>query len=84
MFETKRGETVRHGGRLLVPLGRSWSLRLPGRRAAFTWNRPLGVEVEGAGEKVFLPIPDWTRRLQWALLAVGFAVFLLSRFFRGR
>jgi hypothetical protein len=40
--------------------------------------------VERAGEKVFLPIPDWTRRLQWALLAAGFAVFLLSRFFRGR
>lgn len=84
MFETKRGETVRHEGRLLVPVARVWSLRLPGRRAAFVWNRPFGVEVEGGGEKVFLPVPDRTRRVQWALLAAGFAAFLLSRFFRGR
>ena len=83
-FETKRAEPIAHGGRLLVPVGRSWTLPLPGRRAAFVWNRPLGVEVQGPTETVFLPVPDRTRRVQWALLAAGFAVFLLSRFFRGR
>ena len=59
-------------------------MRVPGLRTALVWNRPLGVEVEGPGEKWFLPVPDRTRRLQWALLALGAAVFLLSRFLRGR
>lgn len=84
IFETKRGEAIRHGGRILIPVGRSWTMPLPGGRGAFVWNRPLGLEVEGPGEKVFLPVPDRTRRGQWGLLAAGFAVFLLSRFFRGR
>jgi hypothetical protein len=84
IFEAKRGEAIRHDGRLLVPVAGSWSLRIPGCRAVAVWNRPLGVEVEGPGEKAFLPVPDRTRRVQWALLAAGFAVFLLSRFLRRR
>jgi len=83
-FETKRGRAVRHGGRVLVPVGRTWGLRLPGRPAFFVWNRPFGVEVESSGEKWFLPVRDQTRRVQWALLALGAAVFLLSRLLRGR
>ena len=83
-FETKRGTAVAHGGRVLVPVARTWRARLPMFRADFVWNRPLGVEVEGPGEKWFLPVPDRTRRVQWALLALGAAVFLLSRFLRGR
>ncbi|HKF44281.1 MAG TPA: hypothetical protein VKG01_14355 [Thermoanaerobaculia bacterium] len=83
-FETKRGPAVRHGGRVLVPVGRTWGLRVPWSRAAFVWNRPLGVEVEGPGEQRFLPVPDRTRGIQWALLGLGAAVFLLSRFLRKR
>jgi hypothetical protein len=83
-FETKRGTAVHHGGRVLVPVGRTWSSRLPGLRSVLVWNRPLGVEVEASGERWFLPVPDRTRRLQWAFLALGAAVFLISRFLRGR
>jgi len=82
--ETQRSEAIRHGGRVLVPVARTWGLRLSGGRAWFVWNRPLGVEVERGGETWFLPVPDRTRRVQWALLALGAAFFLLSRFFRGR
>ena len=84
IFEAKRGEAIRHEGRLLVPVARTWSLRMPGGRAVAVWNRPLGVEVEGPGDRVFVPVRDRTRRVQWALLGAGFAVFLLSRFFRRR
>ena len=84
IFEIRRSGAVRHGGRVLVPVGRTWGLRIPGRPAVVYWHRPLGVEVEGPGEKRFLPVPDRTRRIQWALLAIGAAVFVLSRFFRGR
>ena len=78
-----RGASARLGGRVLVPFAKTIRVTFP-RRGALVWNRPAGVEVEERGELRFLPVPDWTRRIQWALLAAAAAVFLLSRFFRGR
>jgi hypothetical protein len=78
-FETVRGEGIQHGGRLLVPVARSLRVRLPGLSGGLVWNRPIGVEVERAGERRLLPIQDPTRRLQWLLLGAGLAAALLYR-----
>jgi hypothetical protein len=83
-FETRRGNAIRHGDSVLVPVARWWSLRRPGRLPGLIWNRPVGVEVERSGEKLFLPIPDRTRRVQLLFLAVGAAAFVLPRLVRRR
>ncbi|HSP94788.1 MAG TPA: hypothetical protein VLU06_09570 [Thermoanaerobaculia bacterium] len=77
--ETSRAEGFRHGGRLLVPISRTVTVRLPGRAGGLVWNRPLAVEVQESGGRRFLSVPDWTRRLQWILLGAGAAAGILLR-----
>jgi hypothetical protein len=76
---TWRAKGLRHGGRLLVPVSRTVTVRLPGRAGGLVWNRPLAVEVRESGERRVLPIPDWTRRLQWFLLGAGATAAILLR-----
>jgi hypothetical protein len=75
--ETWSAEGVRHGRRLLVPIFRTLTVRLPGPAGGLVWNRPLAVEVQESGEERFLSVPDWTRRIQWILLGAGAAGILL-------
>ncbi|HLN57906.1 MAG TPA: hypothetical protein VK416_05055 [Thermoanaerobaculia bacterium] len=80
--ETWRAEGFRHGGRLLVPISRTVTVRLPGRAGGLVWNRPLAVEVQESGGRRSLSIPDWTRRVQWLLLGAGAAAGILHRLAR--
>jgi hypothetical protein len=82
VFETKAGEEVAHGKRVLIPLARSLRLRLPENAGGLVWSRPFGVLVrEGARDRL-IPIADWTRRIQWSLLAAGFAATVVARLVR--
>jgi hypothetical protein len=83
-IETKRGDAVRQGERLVVPLSRSVSARFPGGSGGFVWNRPLGVVVEQGGERTFHRIADPTRRFQWLLFGAGAAIGTLLRIARRR
>lgn len=71
---------------MLLPMARSFLLRLPGDRAALLWNRPVGVRIqESSGAQRWLRITDPTRRLQLGLLAAGLtAAFLVRRAKRRR
>ena len=71
---TLSGVPVSHQGRTLVPMARSFLLRLPGDYGTLVWNRPAGVRVEEAsGLTRFLRVTDPTRRIQIGLLAAGLA-----------
>jgi hypothetical protein len=71
---------------VLLPMARSFLLRLPGDRAAFVWNRPVGVRIqESSGATRWLRVTDPTRRIQLGLLAAGLAAaFVVSRVRKGR
>ncbi len=79
MLETTRGRGWEADGRRLVPVSRALFLRAPGVVGGFLWSRPFGVEIEEAGKRRLLRIPDRTREIQWTLLAAGLAVGLLAR-----
>jgi len=79
MTKTRAGSGIEHEGRVLVPVARSFLLRPSWARAGLVWNRPLGVRVEDASGKRWIPIVDSTRRIQWALLAAGLAAAWLVR-----
>ena len=86
-METKlrTGSPVSHRGRTLVPMARSFLLRLPGKGAGLVWNRPAGVRVEDPSGARWLRITDRTRRIQWSLLAAGLAAtFVVARARRQR
>ena len=83
-FQTRRGDAIRQGDSVLIPVARSWSPRRPGRFGALVWNRPVGIEVERSGEVLFLPVRDYTRRLQLLALGIGAAAFVLPRLVRRR
>ena len=81
-METKlqTGSPVSHRGRTLVPMARSFLLRLPGQGAGLVWNRPAGVRVDDPSGARWLRITDPTRRVQLGLLAAGLAAaFVVSR-----
>jgi hypothetical protein len=89
LLETRRAPAVRCGGWTLVPETRRLRLTLPlGRRAraGLSWSWPAAVRVQAAnGEPRRLPVADWTRRVQIALLAAGgIAGLLLARRARAR
>jgi hypothetical protein len=75
---------VQHGDRLLVPISRSLTIRLPAVSGGLVWNRPLGLLVERSGERRFIPIRDRTRQLQWLLLGAGVAAALVCGIIRRR
>jgi hypothetical protein len=78
-METLRADGLRHGGRLLVPVSRTVTVRFPGRAGGLVWNRPVAVEIRGPGGWRSLSVPDPTRRLQWLLLGAGAAAGILLR-----
>jgi hypothetical protein len=78
-------EPVSHQGRTLVPMARSFLLRLPGEAGALLWNRPVGLRVEEPSGSRTLRITDPTRRIQLGLLAAGLvAAFFVRRARRRR
>jgi len=70
------GAPVAHQGRTLVPVTRSFLLRLPGH-GGFVWNRPIGVRVESPSGPRWFRITDPTRRIQLGLLAAGLTTALV-------
>ena len=76
----RQGERISHLGRMLVPMTRSFLLRLPGESGGLVWNQPAGVRVEDGSGTRLLRITDPTRRIQLGLLAAGLA----TAFFVGR
>jgi hypothetical protein len=81
-FETWKEVEVADGNRVLVLLTRSLRLRLPGNAGGLVWNRPFGVLVREGTRDRLVPIADWTRRIQWSLLAAGFAAAVVARLVR--
>lgn len=69
----RAGAPVVHHRRSLVPVTRSFLLRLPGTQAGLAWNRPIGVRIEDSAGRRWLRITDPTRRIQVGLLAAGVA-----------
>lgn len=80
--ETRAGGEVGHGKRVLIPMARALLLRLPGSAGGLVWNRPFGVLVREGASGRLVRVPDWTRRIQWSLLAAGLAAAVLARLFR--
>ena len=79
-LQTQPGAPVSHRGRALLPMARSFLLRLPGQGAGLVWNRPVGVRIEDSEGARWLRITDPTRRIQLGLLAAGLAAaFVVSR-----
>ncbi len=84
-IETRTGAPIAAGEVRLVPVARSW--RLETGWGGLVWNRPAGVLVEQAGvtpegsrrSRGMVPIRDWTRRWQLALLGAGLAGSLALR-----
>ncbi len=76
-IETRIGEAIAAGGLRLVPVARSWRLKLGG--GSLVWTRPTAVRVEPApgvapkGKQTTVPIRDWTRCWQLMLLGAGLA-----------
>jgi hypothetical protein len=80
--ETTRGPEVPHGKRVLIPVAKAVRHHLPGGAAGFVWNHPFGLVVKDDAGSRFLRVPDWTRRIQWSLLAAGLAAGMLARLLR--
>lgn len=72
---TRSTDLVRAGGWTLLRevCHRRWSLPLGGdARAMLVWSRPVAVRaVASDGQERHLPVRDWSRLAQIALLAAG-------------
>lgn len=55
----------------------SQALVLRWRGLGLVWNRPVAVIVNGPGQTQRIPIFDYTRIVQWSLLAIS-AVFWIG------
>jgi hypothetical protein len=82
VFETRLGERVTDGERVLLPLSRSLRLTLPGRAGGLVWNRPFGVLVRESASSRLVRVVDATRWIQTSLLAAGIAGAVLARLVR--
>jgi len=82
IFETKAGEEVAHGKRVLIPLARSLRLRLPGNAGGLVWNRPFGILVREGTRGRLVRVVDATRWIQTLLLAAGIAGAILAHLVR--
>ena len=71
------GAPVAHHDRTLIPMTRSFLLRLPGDFGGLVWNRPVGVRVQDPSGARWLRITDPTRRIQVGILAAGVATAFL-------
>ena len=77
MSHLRSGTPVVHQGRTLVPVTRSFLLRLPGQQGGLVWNRPVGVRVQEPSGARWLRVTDPTRRIQVGILAAGVATAFL-------
>lgn len=71
------GAPVAHQGRTLVPVTRSFLLRLPGKHGGLVWNRPVGVRIQEPTGARWLRVTDPTRKIQVGILAAGVATAFL-------
>ena len=73
-YDTKAGEALPAGERMIIPVSRAMQIRLPGMKGGFIWNRPVGLWVqEPDGSEQFIPVRDVTRQAQ--LMALGAGLF---------
>ena len=84
--ETRAGEPLEWGGRLLVPFAHILGVRLPlpsrWSGAQFTWIRPVSVLVrESDGQETILPVVNITRRVIWGLYGACAALVLVAGLF---
>ncbi len=68
-IETQSGEAIDAGSLRLVPVARSWRLKLGW--LGLVWNRASRVTVFSDGQETTIPVRDETRRLQLILLGAG-------------
>lgn len=80
-WEIQNGQPITVGEVTVTPQAQVLALRLPCDRFAvaggFVWNRPAAVLVEENGRIQRLPIPDVTRMVVLATVAVSTAVTLM-------
>jgi hypothetical protein len=77
-YETKSGEALPAGERMIIPVTRVMQIRLPGMKGGLIWNRPVGLWVqEPDGSEQFIPVRDVTRQVQVMALGAGLLGSLL-------
>jgi hypothetical protein len=70
--ETQAGQSYKVGDYRVTPMARATRIRIPGTNAGLVWNRPASVVAEYPdGETVVLPVRDYTRIIQVALLGAA-------------
>lgn len=71
-YDTKAGDAVPAGSRIIIPVSRALQIHVPGMKGGFIWNRPVGLWVQSPdGSEEFIPIQDVTRRAQLMALVAG-------------
>ncbi len=78
-METRAGKPLHAAGRKITPFSQALILNFPGAPAGLVWNRPVSVLVrESDGSEIVIPVIDYTRRAELALLGVvaGFTMML--------
>lgn len=76
-WQITAGEPYATGTARITPLARSLTVRW--RQAGWVWARPAAVLVERDGRTERVPVPDWTRRIQFGLLGAGLFAALIAR-----
>lgn len=77
------GEAIQVDGRELVPVSRALTIGSFKVPLGLSWNRPAGLLVRRQdGTESWVPIKDYTRRAQLALLVTAMLTMLLA--WRGR
>jgi hypothetical protein len=78
-YDTKSGEALPVGERMIIPVSRAMQIHLPGMKGGFIWNRPVGLWVqEPDGSEQFIPVRDVTRQAQMIFLGAGLVGSLLA------
>jgi hypothetical protein len=77
-IETRAGEPIQAGDRILIPFTRSLRVQFPDRRGGLIWTSPASLLVnDGNGQEQVLPILDITRRIQLGLLGLCLSMLLM-------
>jgi hypothetical protein len=78
-IETHAGEPISVGDTRLIPMAQSLRVLPPGKKVGLIWNRPVSILVQTpGGQEHILPVFDFTRRAQLALLGLGMIGSLLT------